>query len=165
MVINTNTNENTNGSNNMSLYPAPTRPATLALTSPVENPTAARILGTGTFTPDTSDLSDAVGTWDFFFRRENNSRSVEAVAASCISLDLPLNTPLHDALALAHDAGLSLGSFRTGCFEIQTDAGIFAQVNGKRIELGTKGRAAKTTFKTWEQIEADELAETAALAA
>jgi hypothetical protein len=60
---------------------------------------------------------------------------------------------------------MSQGSFRTGCFEIQTDAGIFHQTNDRRIELSTKGRAAKTTFLTWDEIEAAELAETSDLAA
>lgn len=100
-----------------------------------------------------------LSTYTFFWYRESNRVHPQSQPAWAINVQLPAGTPLADALAAAHAAGLPKGTHRSGCFEVQCDEGIWAQQDGNRIDLSTPRRAAKTTFKTWEQLEAEELAE------
>ena len=53
-------------------------------------------------------------------------------------------------LAQAYELGLPKGSSRCGCFEIQTDAGIWSSSTGGRLSK------ANASFSTWEQLEAAE---------
>lgn len=105
----------------------------------------------------TGSTSSDDSRWDFFFRHENNRIDPTTRPATYASLTLPLNTPLADALATALDLGaIPTGSNRTGCFEVQNDAGIFSHAAGKRIDLSTPRKAAKVSFQTWEEVEAAE---------
>lgn len=97
--------------------------------------------------------SDEASRWDFFFRHESNSKDITEAAASYAVMDLPLSTPLADAIAAAIDALLiPQGSARSGCFEVQNDAGIFSHENARRIDLSTPRKAAKVSFKTWDEL-------------
>lgn len=90
--------------------------------------------------------------WDFFYRHESNRVHPKSRPAECLILDLPADTPLAEALQRAHAAGMPKGTHRSGCFEVQTDAGIYQQTDGNRIDLTTPRRAAKTTYRTWEEM-------------
>lgn len=94
--------------------------------------------------------------YDFFFRAESNRHDPKATPARSMTLDLPAGTTLADALVAARENGMPRGSHRTGCFEVQTDAGIYSQVDGNRIDLSTPKRAAKTSFKTWKQLDSED---------
>jgi hypothetical protein len=60
---------------------------------------------------------------------------------------LPSNYTLEQAIAAAHDDGVSMGSQRSGIFEVQNDKGIYSDVNYK----------SRLTFRTWEQLETEEI--------
>lgn len=96
--------------------------------------------------------------WDFFYRHENNRVNPKELPAQYVTMYLPENvTHASDAMAIAIEEGLLLkGSHRTGCFEIQNDLGIWSHVDGNRMDFSTPRKAAKVTFKTWEQLEAED---------
>lgn len=87
----------------------------------------------------------ATGRWDFFYRVENKQFDPDDIRD--LSVDLPADLPLADALAAAHAAGLPKGSQRSGCFQAQNDLGIWDSHNGKRFD------PAKATFRTWEELD------------
>jgi len=103
--------------------------------------------------------------FDFFFRAETNPRNLKgktyreywtARGAKSLFLDLPEDTTLGEALTAARAAGLPKGSHRSGCFEVQSGLGIFQSTH----EFGTRidpARACTFTFRTWAQLEAEEL--------
>lgn len=94
--------------------------------------------------------------WDFFYRHESQLHNPKDVPAECITLDLPADLSLGDALEAARAAGMPKGSHRTGCFEVQNDLGIYSQIDYNRIDLSAPAKAAKVVFKTWEQLEAED---------
>lgn len=97
-------------------------------------------------------------SWDFFFRAESNRVDPRSLPAFSITLELAANMNLEDALAAARAAGMPKGSYRTGCFEVQNDLGIWEHATASKIDLSTPRKAAKVSFRTWDQVEADELA-------
>ena len=104
--------------------------------------------------------------FDFFFRAETNLKNLKGKTyreywtvrgAHQILLDLPSDTTLEDALSAARAAGMPKGSHRSGCFEVQSDLGIFQSTH----DFGTKidpARECTFSYKTWAQLEAEELA-------
>ena len=101
------------------------------------------------------DTTDEIGLWQFFQRTERRNFDLDNVV--CGELRLPRNTDLATAISLAIRARvISHGSHRSGVFQVQTDDGIFSQVNDRRIDLSTPRRAALVTMKTWEQLEEEE---------
>jgi hypothetical protein len=64
---------------------------------------------------------------------------------------------LRMALETAYSMGLPKGSHRSGCFQVQSEFGIWSQKNEKRIDLSTDKKAALVSFKTWEQMEQEEM--------
>ena len=103
--------------------------------------------------------------FDFFFRAETNTKNLKGKTyrqfwtergAYMISLGLPEDTTLADALAAARAEGMPKGSHRSGCFEVQSDLGIFQSTH----EFGTRidpARACTFSYMTWAQLEAEEL--------
>ena len=67
-------------------------------------------------------------------------------------MTLPASTDLEGALAAYYAAGNPRGSNRSGVSEIQTDEGIYEQVDGNRIDISTPARAAKTIFTSWDEL-------------
>lgn len=94
-----------------------------------------------------------MGRWDFFFRAESNRRDPKSVPAHYISLVLPDDLPLAEALEAARKAGMPKGSHRTGCFEVQSPLGIYSHVANARIDLSTPRKAAKVRFLSWDAEE------------
>ncbi len=93
--------------------------------------------------------------WDFFDRPENKNFDPDNVR--CVMLNIPADYTLREALEYARATrNLGSGTHRSGCFEVQNDLGIFRQVDGNKIDLSTPAKAAKVTFKTWEQLEREE---------
>lgn len=93
--------------------------------------------------------------WDFFFKTENKDFTAfwNDRPAHQIRLDLPEGTFLGEALKAAHQAGVAIGSARSGIFEVQNDKGVFAHINNRSIEHAP---ANMTIFKTWDEIERED---------
>ncbi len=87
-----------------------------------------------------------------FFRRTERKAFTKNRPALGITMQLPAGTTLAQALEAYYEAGNPKGSHRSGVFEVQTDEGIYEQVDGNRIDLSTKRSAAKTIVRTWEQL-------------
>lgn len=94
------------------------------------------------------------GRWDFFFRAERRSGGEpKKQNARCVSIELPNDTELDEAIRLARAAGAPKGSHRTGIFEVQNDLGIWEHVDGNRIDLSTPRKTAKVIFRTWDELD------------
>jgi hypothetical protein len=95
--------------------------------------------------------------WDFFFRlyHRNKERMLSDQNKSDLSIMLPPGTSLSDALGAAREAGGPSGSHITGIYEIQNDKGIYWQIHDRKI---VPERTNKWRFRTWEEMEALELA-------
>ena len=102
---------------------------------------------------------------DIFNRRENKNFKMENVFDEKVEINEDLLSENWDTM---EDLQIMLetawadksvyagqGSDRAGIFEIQTDKGIFSQVNEKRLRPNKPG---KIIYKTWEQLEAEEAA-------
>ena len=105
--------------------------------------------------------------YDFFYRTEN--KNFDPSNTFYMILELPAGLTVGQALEMARDAGitapqrpLAKGSHRSGCFEVQCDRGVWQHVDSKKIDVSTPRKAANVQWRTWEQIEAEELAEEAA---
>lgn len=92
--------------------------------------------------------------YDFFYRRQNNdtAKMFSADNVRCLTLTLTDDLSIADAITAALAGGMSKGSFQSGCFEVQTDSGIWARIDGKSITHAPH----KAIFRTWEQIEHEE---------
>jgi hypothetical protein len=103
--------------------------------------------------------SGAPIAWDFFWTTYRSSLRGEAIAeywtrnpSHTARLDLPSDTPLHEAIAAARDAGLfGKGSPRTGVFEIQNDLGIYWAPAGF-LNIGL-ARPDRVRFISWDDAE------------
>lgn len=76
-------------------------------------------------------------------------------------LDAPAGASLVDVLLLARAAGLPVGSFQSGIYEVQTNEGMYRRADGMKLcKDPTKGLTAdevrKAVFKTWDQLEQEE---------
>ncbi len=96
---------------------------------------------------------------DCFFRAFN--RSVERMLSNensrCVVVDVPADSDLSTVLAAAKAAGAPVGNQWSGIHEVQTDRGIWSRSDAKKLG-GNPTRIAAASFKTWEQLEAEELA-------
>lgn len=96
----------------------------------------------------------------FFYRSENSHREWAEWSqrpAYSLELDLPAGTPFEGLISAALKAGMPVGTGRSGCFEIQTDDGIYQHRSSKVRERGYgKLRPGTVIFRTWEQIEIEE---------
>lgn len=92
----------------------------------------------------------------FYFPETNRRPWLQQVkrGADYIEVEVTTDATLADILTAARAAGLPRGSSRSGCFEVQTDAGIFTHHNPAMAERGY-GRLdpARAIFNTWEQLE------------
>jgi len=113
-------------------------------------------------------------TWTFFFRREVTTSTLRKLGmtfdeywsqdgddynAHWINVDLPADTDIEEAIQIARENGAPLGSRRSGIFEVQGPRGIWSHVNERRMDFDTPAKRAKVVFKSWEDLEAEELAE------
>jgi len=91
---------------------------------------------------------------DLFFYTETGRRPwLEQVARGAHSLrvEVPDTATLVDILTAAAAAGMSQGSQRSGCFEVQTDLGIWSHHNPEFRERGYgKLDPAKAVFEPWQ---------------
>tara|TARA_R100001086_G_scaffold92068_1_gene45621 strand:- start:413 stop:781 length:369 start_codon:yes stop_codon:yes gene_type:complete len=95
-------------------------------------------------------------TYDFFFRPEGRKFSKDNVVS--VTMVAVAGLTLQEALVAALDARiLPKGSHRSGCFQVQTDRGIFQSAKDSRIDLSTPRKAANVFFASWEAMEANEL--------
>ena len=85
--------------------------------------------------------------FDFFWYAESNYHMPNTRPAKCVSMTLPLDITVADAIAIARKSGgLPKGSPRTGCFEVQNDAGIWRCEDGKRLDRANHA----PVFTSWE---------------
>lgn len=111
------------------------------------------------------DILPGAVSWDFYFHHEVNAAARKRgvtkpsqLNADCFSVMLPADTDIADAVETAIYFGMPIGSNRSGCYQVQSDAGIWEQVDGNRMDFSTPRKAAKVEFKSWEQMEAEEAA-------
>ena len=86
----------------------------------------------------------------FFHRTEKTHFSKLAPADAVYEFDAPADATLQQLLAIAYAARMPKGSARAGCFEVQTDAGVWSSPTGGRLNPRT------ATFKSWDELEAEE---------
>ena len=91
---------------------------------------------------------------DVFFKTENSARAKEDFQTWDRDVVLEEEVTIDE---LIEQVGYR-GSNRCGCFEIQTLEGIIVHKRGSRIDNRTPRKRANILFRTWEQLEADELA-------
>lgn len=113
---------------------------------------------------DAPNFNEPTMRWDFFFRRFNRDivrlRSERNVDYA--TLELPKAWTCEQALRFAREhRAIPVGAHNTGCFQVQNDLGIYNHVDANKIDFATPRKAAKVEYKTWEQVEAEELAATA----
>lgn len=90
------------------------------------------------------------------FCRTFNRRGAKFARTREIVVMYPTGATLAQLIELAREAGASLGGrgrHQGGIFEIQTDEGIWSTADGGKLDV------KHGVFKTWEQLEAEELAE------
>jgi hypothetical protein len=96
----------------------------------------------------------------FFYRSESNRRSWEEQSqrpAFYVTLELSANLGFDALLQAALASGMPRGSSRSGCFEVQTDNGIWCHQD-PAVRARGYGRLSQATaiFKTWEELEREE---------
>lgn len=92
---------------------------------------------------------------DVFSRKFRKDRTQAAVAEYQIEVDADMT--VEELLEEAYAQGVRTGGNTwAGPFEIQTDEGVWRREDGEALKRG------KAVFRTWDEIEAAELAEVAA---
>lgn len=105
---------------------------------------------------------------DCFYRRYNRDRArmFSARNVAEVLVEVPVDASLADILAAAYSAARKVpGDRATGIYEVQTDLGIYRSSDERCIDLTTAVGRARVSFRTWEQLDADEAAEDAAATA
>lgn len=85
-----------------------------------------------------------------FFHRPESNRVDPSERPSRVfefPIDCDPSRSISDILTDAWAMGLPKGSHRAGCFEIQTDDGIWQSSNGKRLN------SKNASFHTWNELE------------
>ena len=91
---------------------------------------------------------------DVFFRRESN-KNFKPDQAVCVKFETDVKSEsgtqeeLDELLKSAWAEGASMGTHRSGIFEIQTDHGIWQQINGKKLNAS---RMQLATYTEWGNI-------------
>lgn len=93
-----------------------------------------------------------------FVRRYNRVEERQTVVTA--SFTAPMGASVESLLDLAHAQGISRGDRTTaGVFELQTAEGIWSHVDGKKLLSRTGVKVDDgTRFRSWETLEAAELA-------
>jgi hypothetical protein len=94
--------------------------------------------------------------WDFFWRLFNSRKKWDKWNIATARFNLPINTSLKEGLEIAKKNGMPVGSHQSGCFEVQTDKGIYSRKDKMKIDVSTPRRERKVIFKTWDQLEEEE---------
>lgn len=94
---------------------------------------------------------------DVFYRTYNSDRAKMLSDANVrsVRVEVAAGAGLAEILEAAWRAGASKGSSRSGIFEVQTEAGIWAQLDGGKIDLTTGPGRARAVFRTWDELEAE----------
>ena len=90
--------------------------------------------------------------WHFFHLPDSGRADYATREATCYAVELPDNLTWQNGLdfARAH-CGIPKGTNRAGVREIQNDQGVIVAADGRKLR-------ATDVFKTWEQLEQEELA-------
>ena len=89
--------------------------------------------------------------YDFFYRAQNKdtAKMFSADNEREISIDAD-TTDLAELINLAVEAGMSKGTYQSGCYQIQGPDGIWFGKNDRKINPANKG---SYTFVKWEDLE------------
>lgn len=87
---------------------------------------------------------------DLFHHTEKRNFDREAFADRTFSITVPADASLAAILAAAYAAGMPKGSARAGCYEVQTDAGVWTSPTRSRLNPST------AAFRTWAALDAEE---------
>ena len=107
-------------------------------------------------------MSNATQEWHFYARAQNSDyakmRSDENVRYAIVSIPVEITT-CAEAIAYAiENRRIGRGTHQSGCFEVSNDIGMWWHKDGNRMDFSTPRKAAKVIYKTWEQMEAEEIA-------
>lgn len=99
-------------------------------------------------------------TADCFWRTYNRDMARSSVVDMTVEVEVEGAEDnleiLQAILDVARANGMPVGSHVTGCFQVQSDIGIWNHVDAKKIDLTTERKRANVVFQTWEQAEAEE---------
>ena len=103
-----------------------------------------------------------LATYTFFTRPSSNLDVVRNH-----QMDLPATWTVEEAYAHAIATRVCpKGTHQSGCFEIQVFGGVadglYNHIDRNRIDFSTPRKAAKVTYKTWDQVDAEMEADPAA---
>lgn len=92
---------------------------------------------------------------DVFFRLYHRelARTLSPENVRSIRILVPVDATIADIIHAAHEAGASVGSSRSGIFEVQTDTGIWSRADGGKLEVDTERKLSKIVFRSWEALE------------
>jgi hypothetical protein len=85
-----------------------------------------------------------------WFHRTESTKFYNERPAQAFQVVVAKGASLAEILAAGYAAGLPKGSARGGCFELQTDDGIWSSPTGGRMNPKT------AIFKTWDELDAEE---------
>lgn len=94
---------------------------------------------------------------DLFYRtyNRNKRRMLSEKNVRHIRVTVPKTATLEEIIQAGLNAGMSKGNFISGCFEIQTNLGIWSRPDSRSMV----NDCGKAIFKTWKQLEHEELEE------
>ena len=112
-------------------------------------------------TPET--FAEPTMRWDFFYRTENSRLGKpgqptfdeywDAEPAPFVVAQLPVSWDVEAALVYMRKHNLlGKGTYRSGCFEVQNDLGIWASTNNRAMRFATPGQRAKVVFTAWDDL-------------
>jgi hypothetical protein len=87
---------------------------------------------------------------DWFHRTEKRSFDRSTGADRTYSFTVAADATLAEILAQGYALHIPKGSARGGCFEVQTDLGVWSSPTGGRMNPRT------ATFRSWEQLESED---------
>jgi hypothetical protein len=87
---------------------------------------------------------------DLFHHTEKRHFDREAAEDRTFSVVVPADATLADILTAAYAARMPKGSARAGCYEVQTDAGVWSSPTRSRLNPNT------AIFRSWDDLEAEE---------
>ena len=94
---------------------------------------------------------------NIFFRRENKNFKPQRILTDRFEVEVTAqpgtDQELGQILNSVWNQGASRGSHRSGIFEIQTDLGIWSQINEKKLN---PSRMQLTRYQSWDQLISEE---------
>lgn len=97
--------------------------------------------------------------FDIYYLTENNRVDPRSLPAKCVTVEAASDIDVNDLIRdMINRKVIAKGSGRCGVTEVQSDAGIYQRVGGNGH---ARGKSSRWDFKSWDDLEAEELAEQA----